>query len=102
MTEDSSGQMWFGVRDGIVKYDGLRWETYKLDASTMGGQAESIASRTDGTIVVATSNGLFQLRQPDRQWKKLFPHDAVATFPTTFVAEFSERVTCERTRSPKL
>ena len=29
VTQDSSGQMWFATRTGIVRYDGLNWTTYE-------------------------------------------------------------------------
>ena len=62
IAQDTLGQMWFGTRNGLNKYDGTHFEVYKNDPndSTSIGNSDilSITEDRDGYIWVGTYNGL--------------------------------------------
>ena len=39
MAEDSVGNMWFGVSDGAVRYDGITWTHYTSEDGLLGAPA---------------------------------------------------------------
>ncbi len=90
IAEDDAGNMWFGVKDGAVRYDGVNWKTFGVADGLTGGAVESIATRGDGSIVAATRTGLIQKRDQDAPWEKIFPKATDARILVTFVIEASD------------
>jgi len=60
--QDKFGQMWFGTRDGLNKYDGSKFTTFRNDAankhSISNNDILSIEEDNTGKIWVGTYNGL--------------------------------------------
>lgn len=90
MTEDSVGNMWFGVCNGVVRYDGIHWQDHTADEGLFTGHVESVAARPDGSIIAATQHGLFELS--GNQWQRLFPDNPDVSFPVTKVIVTPEDV----------
>jgi diguanylate cyclase (GGDEF)-like protein len=61
MFQDSRGYMWFGTEDGLNRYDGLSFKTYKYDpadhASLPHNMVWAIAEDAQGDLWVATEGG---------------------------------------------
>ncbi|MGB7342584.1 MAG: hypothetical protein WBD20_00075, partial [Pirellulaceae bacterium] len=87
LAEDSSGNMWFGVRDGAVKYDGTQWTNFGVLQGLQGNGVVALASRDDWLVAV-TSAGIFRL--DDGQWRQLFSTDG-DTVNVTFVTIASDK-----------
>lgn len=58
---DSRGFMWFCTRDGLSRFDGSRFVTYKLGDDTSPPGIENIFETRDGTYWVTTTGGTFRL-----------------------------------------
>ena len=60
--QDSRGFMWFGTRDGLSRFDGYRFTTYRHDpdnANSLGGNTiYDIVEDTQGKLWLATNKGL--------------------------------------------
>src|ERR1700749_2202819 len=60
--QDSRGFMWIGTRNGLNRYDGYKFLTYrydlKNDSSLSNNMITALAEDHDGNIWVATQNGL--------------------------------------------
>lgn len=60
--QDSRGFMWIGSRNGLNRYDGYKFITYRYDSkdehSLSNNMITDMAEDTEGNIWVATSNGL--------------------------------------------
>ncbi len=59
--QDSMGFMWFGTREGLNRYDGYEFVTYKADPNTPGALSDSyitsLAETPDGALWVGTYDG---------------------------------------------
>jgi ligand-binding sensor domain-containing protein/signal transduction histidine kinase len=72
-TQDKNGFMWFGSRDGLNRFDGYHFKTYKVSdkANTLNPDLiYSIASDKKGTLWVGSSKGLYYF---DSQKESLVP-----------------------------
>jgi signal transduction histidine kinase/ligand-binding sensor domain-containing protein/DNA-binding response OmpR family regulator len=60
--QDSRGFMWIGSRNGLNRYDGYKFITYRYDSkdehSLSNNMVTDLAEDTEGNIWVATQNGL--------------------------------------------
>ncbi len=60
--QDSRGFMWIGCRNGLNRYDGYKFITYRYDQNDPGSLSNNmindLAEDRDGNIWVATANGL--------------------------------------------
>jgi signal transduction histidine kinase/ligand-binding sensor domain-containing protein len=61
MTEDSSGQLWFGASDGVYQFDGQKFTRYTTADGLVRGLVTSIFQDREGTLWVGTSGGLSRL-----------------------------------------
>ena len=62
LTQDKMGFMWMGTVDGLCRYDGIRFKTYRSNASDtstlLGNHILSLFTDSKGIIWVGTSTGL--------------------------------------------
>ncbi|QOD62326.1 response regulator [Polaribacter haliotis] len=60
--QDSKGFLWFGTRDGLNKYDGHNFKTYRYDykdeTSISSSFIRTLLEDNNGTIWIGTNNGL--------------------------------------------
>ena len=63
--QDRDGYMWFGTRNGLNRYDGYNFYTYKYDAENPASISDNhilcMAEDGDGHLWVGTNNGLNRL-----------------------------------------
>jgi signal transduction histidine kinase/ligand-binding sensor domain-containing protein/CheY-like chemotaxis protein/AraC-like DNA-binding protein len=62
LTQDKLGFMWIGTVDGLCRYDGIRFKTYRSNAndtsSLLGNHIISLFTDSKGIIWIGTSTGL--------------------------------------------
>lgn len=75
LDEDPEGAVWFGVNDGIIKYDGYDWHWYTEADGLTGSPVEKIYAAEDGTIYAATARGFFAFRQKEWETLAAFPEN---------------------------
>jgi diguanylate cyclase (GGDEF)-like protein len=79
MFQDSRGFMWFGTEDGLNRYDGLAFKSYKYDpsdhASLPANMVWAIAEDAAGDLWIATEGGGLA------RWERA--HDRFARVPVT-------------------
>ena len=44
MAEDRDGNLWFGVDDGVVRYDGLEWVDYTEEDGIYGSPVVTLCA----------------------------------------------------------
>jgi signal transduction histidine kinase/ligand-binding sensor domain-containing protein len=59
---DSHGFMWFGTRDGLSRFDGAQFVTYRIDEKNSRPGIEFMAETRDGSYWVTTTGGLYRVR----------------------------------------
>ncbi len=68
IAQDSTGQMWFATKDGLIRYDTKKFYTYKFEPEnphSIGGNfVERILVGHDGVIFVGTEPGLLAKYRP--------------------------------------
>ncbi|SMD04887.1 hybrid sensor histidine kinase/response regulator transcription factor [Pedobacter nyackensis] len=62
IVQDKSDFLWFGTRQGLNRYDGNQFKTYRNNPadprSLSNDEAQSLITDSDGTLWVGTANGL--------------------------------------------
>jgi signal transduction histidine kinase len=71
------GDMWFGVADGAVRYDGLEWTSYSSEAG-LPGPVSALCCASNGTIFAAASNRVCSFSEG--AWHPVFPARTNASF----------------------
>ncbi|MBE6054377.1 MAG: histidine kinase [Clostridium sartagoforme] len=74
--QDSQGYMWIGTSDGLNRYNGNEFETYRYeeDANSISGNyISAITEDEQGNIWVGTSRGLNKLDAETKEIKTYFP-----------------------------
>lgn len=64
MVEDNNGSLWFGVNDGVYKYDGINWKYFPLFKDS-NLPVVSLCISSDNSIYAGTAKGVSVL-QKDR------------------------------------
>ncbi len=62
LLSDSHGFLWFGTRDGLSRFDGAQFVTYRIDENNSGPGIESITETRDGSFWVTTTRGLYRVK----------------------------------------
>lgn len=63
MTETPDGTLWFGVDEGILQYDGVRWTAHKKAQGLTDSVIYSVCAASDGSIYAASNRDLFHYKQ---------------------------------------
>ncbi len=71
MAEDKDGNMWFGVDDGVRRYDGIRWTAYTPADGLPGAPVNALCATRDGFVYAGTELGIS--RFSDGKWRPVFP-----------------------------
>lgn len=88
LTEDLQGNIWLGLRDGVIRYDGYAWTHHGKEVGLPGGDVYSLATLASGELVAATRKGLYQ--KQGANWSRIFPTDRDATWGFSFVMEAAD------------
>jgi signal transduction histidine kinase/ligand-binding sensor domain-containing protein len=72
LMRDSSGFMWFCTRDGLSRFDGARFVTYRLGDKNSPPGIVTISQTSDGSYWIGTTGGYYRFRaqtlsRPDRE-----------------------------------
>ncbi len=71
MAEAKDGAMWFGVDDGVVRYDGITWTTYTPEDGLLGAPVVALCATRDGSVYAGTNLGIN--RFSEGKWRPVFP-----------------------------
>ena len=71
MAQDRDGAMWFGVTDGAVRYDGVKWTPYTPADGLPGAPVNCLYGARDGSVYAGTDRGIGRFR--DGVWERAFP-----------------------------
>ena len=67
MVEDKNGTLWFGVDNGVYKYDGRDWNFYPIFKDSASTSIVTLCATSDGDILAGSVKGIYRLHQD--KWK---------------------------------
>ncbi len=88
MAEDKDGSMWFGVDDGVRRYDGVTWTPYTEADGILGAPVGTLCATKDGSLYAGTALGISRFR--DGAWRRVFPPEGDLPWPVTDLMEASD------------
>lgn len=71
VTQDEQGTMWFGVEQGVMSYNGHRWESFLKPENISDLSVLSLYAAKGEVIYVGTDSGIYLIASST--WKKVFP-----------------------------
>ena len=71
LAQGEDGAMWFGVAEGVRRFDGTSWTLYQAEDGLVGAQVTVLCSSKAGPIYAGTARGLSGFVQG--KWGRLFP-----------------------------
>lgn len=84
MTSDQHGNMWFGLNNGVIRYDGYNW-THFEDQPCLNSPVGVLKLTTDNLLLAGSNKGL--MKYEDETWVKLFPASDSLPIPVTSISE---------------
>ena len=78
MAEDKHANMWFGVDDGVLRYDGVTWTSYTPDDGLYGAPVQVLCAAQDGSVYAGTNLGISRFQ--DGSWRREFPPEGDLTW----------------------
>ena len=54
MAESTDGAMWFGVDDGVIRYDGVHWRPFTAEDGIRGVPVNVLCASRDGSVYAAS------------------------------------------------
>ena len=88
MAEDRGGSMWFGLKDGVMRYDGVTWTSYTPEEGLHGTPVYRLLTTRDGSVYAGTDMGISRFR--DGAWSRVFPPEGNLSWPTYDLMEASD------------
>jgi len=67
--ESNDCSIWFGVDNGIYRYNGKDWTFYSSENSCIQGPINVLSKTNDGSILAGSTNGLYEFQ--NNKWKTL-------------------------------
>ena len=88
MVEDADGVMWFGVNEGVQRYDGLNWTASSVADGLANAPVNALHAARDGSIYAGSDRGIY--RFPNGVWANVFPSDERLPWPIDDLTEASD------------
>ena len=88
MEEDRDGNIWFGVNDSIIRYDGTTWTTFTEKDGVGHGAVDNLCGTRDGTVYAGTHRGLSRFL--DGKWTPVLPPSGDLDWPILDLMEASD------------
>lgn len=77
ITEGEDGSVWFASNEGVIRYDGYYWKTFKEADGISGFPVNDVLGSYNGNIYATTQNGIYYY--DGNRWNNLF-YDESGTF----------------------
>ena len=85
MAEATDGAMWFGVDEGVVRYDGIEWQTFTPDDGVRGAPVNVLCAAGDGSVYAGSDWGISRYREG--VWEHVFPPEGDLPWPVNDLME---------------
>jgi len=85
MAEAKDKAMWFGVDDGVRRYDGVKWTAYMEKDGLYGAPVTALCATRDGSVYAGTLKGISRFREG--KWSRVFPPEGDMPWPISKLME---------------
>ena len=69
--QTSDGAMWFGVEDGVRRYDGIRWKGFNAADGLDRHPVRALLQTTKGDFYAGANTGLYRFQRG--RWQRVLP-----------------------------
>ncbi len=76
MTEAANHVMWFGLKDGIMKFNGFNWEKHDKNNGFISESVNHLLTTKNKQVYAGTNYGLFRLKE--NKWERAYPFQSIA------------------------
>jgi ligand-binding sensor domain-containing protein len=80
--------LWFGVDDGVWRYDGLTWQAFGVEAGLPGIPVNALCATAAGVMYAGTDMGIY--RQQGDRWQRIFPLAPELSWPVDRLIETAD------------
>jgi ligand-binding sensor domain-containing protein len=78
VTQTTDGYIWFGTRDGLMRFDGVRFSLWRsVDGEPLIKRFSALLGASDGSLWIGTLNGLMHLKS-GKLYTYARPHERAA------------------------
>ena len=85
LAEGTDGSLWFGVENGVRRYDGVRWAAYTAADGLADAPVNALCGARDGSVYAGTDRGIF--RFAEGRWGRVFPMGGDLPWPVDQITE---------------
>jgi len=86
--QSTDGVMWFGTRNGVFRYDGLKWTHYSSEDGLISERIREIISTKSGRIYIASDKGIGVFIEG--AWKNIIPNNHKLKWSVMSLCETSD------------
>ena len=73
LTEGPDGAIWFGIDNGVLRYDGQAWTSYTREQGLLGEAVNTLCTARSGTIYAGTDHGVSRFDAQTGSWAPVSP-----------------------------
>jgi len=88
LAEGADGHMWFGVEDGVRRYDGVHWTAYTAADGLADMPVNALCGARDGRVYAGTDKGVY--RFDEGRWDRAFPVEGELPWPVDQITETAD------------
>ena len=88
MVEDREGNLWFGLDEGVRRFDGINWTTYLPEKGLHHREVNDLLIARNGTLYAATEAAIYRFDSED--WHRVYPPDGDFLFHINGLIESSD------------
>lgn len=88
MTEAKDSSIWFGLNNGVARYDGVNWSYYTPKDGIVGRHVTALYAARDGSVYAGTEVGIS--RFVNGRWRPFFPLFRNLTFKVHQIRQFTD------------
>lgn len=87
--QDSNDYMWFCTKDGLNKYNGIKFETYRTipgdSSSISSSDITAIAETRDGSLWIGTHYGLNRMNPLTKKFTRYYPNNTKGSLSSLII-----------------
>ena len=88
MAQDTEDNMWFGVDEGVQRYDGMHWTIYTRKEGLPATPINTLCATRDGSVYAGSDLGIYRFY--GGVWHRVFPQTEMLPWPIDKILQVSD------------